>query len=116
VKRPPIPTSPLMTSTGEPNNDRKTDHVDGSDFSLPVPPALVEAVAARALELLERRAATDAEPWIGVNDAAEHLACPRSRIYALVSAADTAYARRLAAAFRRSELDEWVARGGVRRP
>lgn len=106
-----------MTATGEPNNDRKTDHVDGSDFSLPVPSALVEAVAARALELLERRAATDAEPWIGVNDAAKHLACPRSRIYALVSARRIPHMRdgsRLL--FRRSELDEWVARGGARRP
>lgn len=42
-----------------------------ADFSLPVPSALVEAVAARALELLERRAATDTEPWIGVNEEGE---------------------------------------------
>ena len=53
------------------------------------------------------------ESWIGVNDAAEHLACKPRRIYDLVEADRIPYHRdgsRLL--FRRSELDDWVARCG----
>ena len=56
-------------------------------------------------------------PWLDVGDAAEHLACPRSRIYALVSARRIPHHKdgsRLL--FRREELDEWVRLGGGRRP
>jgi excisionase family DNA binding protein len=58
-----------------------------------------------------------AEPWIGVRDAAAHLACPRSRIYALVSAGRIPHRKdgsRLL--FRRSELDSWLTQGGAVRP
>lgn len=57
------------------------------------------------------------EPWLDVGKAAEHLACPRSRIYALVSAGRMPHQKdgsRLL--FRREELDEWVRSGGERRP
>jgi len=55
--------------------------------------------------------------WLDVGAAAEHLACPRSRIYALVSARRIPHHKdgsRLL--FRREELDEWVRLGGGRRP
>jgi excisionase family DNA binding protein len=56
-------------------------------------------------------------PWLDVVAAAQHLACPRSRIYALVSARRIPHHKdgsRLL--FRREELDEWVRTGGGRRP
>jgi excisionase family DNA binding protein len=56
-------------------------------------------------------------PWLDVAAAAQHLACPRSRIYALVSARRIPHHKdgsRLL--FRREELDEWVRTGGGRRP
>jgi excisionase family DNA binding protein len=52
------------------------------------------------------------EPWIGVQQAAEHLACKRQRIYDLVHAGRIPHHRdgsRLL--FRRSELDRWLERG-----
>jgi excisionase family DNA binding protein len=59
-----------------------------------------------------------AEPsgWLDVQAAADYLACPRSRIYALVSARRIPHCKdgsRLL--FRASELDEWVRSGGARR-
>jgi excisionase family DNA binding protein len=53
------------------------------------------------------------EPWIGVADAAAHLACKRQRIYDLVHADRIPHHRdgsRLL--FRRSELDEWLLDSG----
>jgi excisionase family DNA binding protein len=86
-------------------------------LSLAVPPELVELVAERAAELVAARLATEPEPWVGVAAAAEHLACPRSRLYALVSAGRIPHAKdgsRLL--FKRSALDAWVRDGGGRRP
>lgn len=94
------------------------------DLAVPVsfalPPEFVEAVADRAADLLARRLDSRPEPWIGVDDAAEHLACPVSRIYRLVSLAKGGRqanaipyckdGQRLL--FRRSELDAWTGRGG----
>ena len=57
------------------------------------------------------------EPWLDVAGAAEHLACPTSRIYALASAKRIPVERdgsRLL--FRRDELDRWVEAGGAKRP
>jgi excisionase family DNA binding protein len=57
------------------------------------------------------------DSWLDVGQAAEHLSCPRSRIYALVSARRMPHHKegsRLL--FRREELDEWVRAGGGRRP
>jgi excisionase family DNA binding protein len=87
-------------------------------LSLAVPAELIELVADRAAELVaERLAAAAPDPWIGVAQAADHLACPRSRVYALVSAGRLPHAKdgsRLL--FKRSELDRWVLEGGGRRP
>jgi excisionase family DNA binding protein len=87
--------------------------------SFALPPEFVEAVAQRAADLLADRMSPPVEPWIGVDEAAEHLACPVSRIYRLVSLAKGRQAnpvpyckdgQRLL--FRRSELDAWAGRGG----
>lgn len=80
---------------------------------------LVEAVAARVAEMLAEREPTTAEAWIGVEQAAEHLGCPRSRVYALCSTSPPRIpverdGSRLL--FRRSELDAFVRRGGAKRP
>jgi excisionase family DNA binding protein len=78
----------------------------------------LELVAARAADLVARRSTSDAaEPWLNAKQAAQHLACPPSRIYALVSAGRLTHhkdASRLL--FRRSELDRFVLDGGARRP
>jgi excisionase family DNA binding protein len=77
--------------------------------------ALADALAPR----LAGRIGSDnaATPWLDVAEAAEHLSCPKSRIYALVSARRIPFykdgSRTL---FRRNELDEWVRGGGGRRP
>jgi excisionase family DNA binding protein len=85
-------------------------------LSVPVPEGFVEQVATRVAEILGAREPLP-EPWVGVREAAEHLACPKSRIYALVSARRIPHRRdgsRLL--FRRSELDAWLEAGGARRP
>ena len=93
------------------------EHTNGSGLSLAVPPELVEAVAERVAELLVERHAPEPEPWIGVEQAADHLACPKSRLYALVSAGRIPHRKdgsRLL--FRRTELDDWLEQGGAKRP
>jgi excisionase family DNA binding protein len=79
------------------------------------PAELVEKIAERAVELLGERTQAD-DCWLDVGEAADYLRCPTSRIYALTSARKIPHhhdgARLL---FRRSELDEWVERGGGRR-
>ena len=85
------------------------------DLTLAIPPELLEAIAGRAAEIVSDHA--EAESWIGVEQAAEHLACGTSRIYSLVSAGRIPFERdgsRLL--FRRSALDAWLANGGGKRP
>jgi excisionase family DNA binding protein len=80
---------------------------------------LIEFVAERAAELVAERLATvdAAEGWIGVEEAAVYLACPKSRVYALVSAGRIPYCKDGSRTlFKRSELDLWVQGGGARRP
>jgi excisionase family DNA binding protein len=77
---------------------------------------LIDAIAERVATLLAKRIELEPEPWIGVEQAAVHLACPKSRIYDLVSARRIPHERdgsRLL--FRRADLDEWVSSGGGRR-
>lgn len=80
---------------------------------------LVEQIARRAAELLaERPEEPSADGWLrGAERIADYIDAPRSRVYALVSA------RRIpvhhdgsALIARRSELDQWLLRGGGRRP
>lgn len=77
----------------------------------------LDAVAEHVAAVLVEREAGQPEPWIGVGEAAEHLACTPSRIYALVSAGRIPHERdgsRLL--FRCSELDRFVEKGGAKRP
>ena len=62
----------------------------------------------------EQVAAVEREPWLNVEQACEHLACSRHRIYRLVSMRRIPFAKegdRLL--FKRSALDEWVSNGGA---
>ncbi len=75
----------------------------------------LEALAARLAPFLPASEAS--QPWLDVADAAEYLRCPRSRLYALVSAQRIPHRKdgsRLL--FYRAELDQWVRSGGGRRP
>lgn len=86
-------------------------------LALELPPELLEHLAELAAALVAERLEPAAEPWIGVGTAAEHLDCPRSRVYALASAGRVPLERdgsRLL--FKRSQLDEWVRAGGAKRP
>jgi excisionase family DNA binding protein len=88
---------------------------ENPSLSFTLPDEFLEATAQRAAEILDR--GREVDPWIGVLDAAEHLACPRSRIYSLVSARRIPFHKdgsRLL--FRKTELDEWVEAGGARCP
>jgi excisionase family DNA binding protein len=82
---------------------------------LPVPPQVIELIAARAAELVLLGTKDSAsEPWIGVVEAAAYLACPRSRIYELVSRNRLPFrrdGRRLL--FRRAELDAYLDRASA---
>ena len=87
------------------------------ELSISLPGELLEVIAERAAAIVQGRQRLGEEAWLGVRDAAGHLACPASRIYALVSAGRIPHHRdgsRLL--FRRSELDAWVERGGAIRP
>lgn len=87
-------------------------------LSVELPAELVELIAQRAAAILADRTPTDeAEGFMDVAGAAEFLACPASRIYALVSAKRLPVHRdgsRLL--FRRDELRDYIDRGGARRP
>lgn len=83
-----------------------------------LPPEALEAIARRAAELIAERNRSPANgSWLDVAGAAEHLACPRSRLYALVSAKRIPHERDGShLLFNRAELDQWVRDGGAKRP
>ncbi len=82
------------------------------------PPEFVEEVARRAAEILaELQPPSEPEGYLDVAGAAAFLACPPSRIYALVSVGRIPVHRdgsRLL--FDRRELRAYVAAGGAKRP
>jgi excisionase family DNA binding protein len=81
-------------------------------LALHVPDVLVERIAERAAEILADRLAAGSEPWIDVEQAAEHLACKPRRIYELVAQRRVPVhrdGRRLL--FRRSDLDAALEEG-----
>jgi excisionase family DNA binding protein len=106
--------------------DRECDGQDADRSRRPLVTALildiaeelVEWIAKRAAELVaERWDSSEDESFLDVAGAAEFLACPRSRIYALVSARRLPHhhdGSRLL--FDRRELREYVHNGGARRP
>jgi len=79
-------------------------------------PEFVEAVAERVAAMLAERSEAP-RPWLDVEGAAEYLACPPSRIYALTSKRAIPFekdgSRTL---FRPEALDEYVRNGGATRP
>lgn len=81
---------------------------------LTLPDALVEAVALRVVALLGTEHQQHQDHWLDVDGAAEHLCCPKSRIYRLVSMRRIPYCKDGARLlFERGELDEWVRDGGA---
>jgi excisionase family DNA binding protein len=80
------------------------------------PDAFLDGLADRAARLVLEHLTNAPDPWIGVDAAAAHLACPKSRIYRLVSQRAIPFekdgARLL---FRRADLDAWVEKGGAGR-
>ncbi len=88
-----------------------------STLQLAVPAEVLDALAERAAAIVVNQIEAEAEPWLDVPAAAAHLACGKSRIYALTSAGRIPHHRdgsRLL--FRRTELDAWVRAGGEQRP
>lgn len=78
---------------------------------------MVERIARRAAELLAERESISDGGYLDVAGAAAFLACPKSRIYALVSAGRLPHhhdGSRLL--FDPVELREYVRKGGARRP
>lgn len=77
----------------------------------------LDALADRLTSRVADRVQTRPPAWLDAPGAAAHLACPVSRVYALVSARRIPFAKdgsRLL--FDRGELDAWVRGGGGRRP
>lgn len=83
--------------------------MNSQPLSVEIPPSLIDEIAARVAEQLQP---AGPEPWIGVEEAAEHLACPKSRIYELVRRQDSTRlphckeGSRLL--FRRTDLDRYL--------
>jgi excisionase family DNA binding protein len=81
-----------------------------------VPTKVIETLAETVANRIAQRSPSEPDRWIGVEEAASHLACPKSRIYDLVSGRRIPHRRddsRLL--FRRSNLDQWVTAGGGKR-
>lgn len=90
-----------------------------SAISFDVGDELVERIAHRAAELLaERVDGATQDGWLrGADRIADYIDAPRSRVYALASARRIPVHRDGSALIaRRSELDQWLLRGGGRRP
>lgn len=87
-----------------------------ASFSLEAPDGLVEAIAARAAEIVAAQLTSAPEPWVGVHEAARHLGCKPQRIYDLVHRKDeTRIPHRKEGGrlvFKLSVLDRWVEGGG----
>lgn len=78
-----------------------------NDPSLRIPSGLIEELAARIAHKIAPSG--NPEPWLNVEQAAEHLACTRRRIYDLAEREAVVYHRdgkRLL--FRRADLDAYV--------
>jgi len=84
-------------------------------FAIDLGDEFVEQVARRAADLIaERQAAPQEDAWLrGADKIAAYIDCPRSRVYALASAHRIPIHRDGSALIaKRSELDQWLLRGG----
>ncbi len=81
-----------------------------TELRLELPPGVVEAIAARAAEIvLERLGDNGRSPWLTVAEAAEHLHLPRQQLYKLTGARRVPFrkvGRRIL--LHRGELDAWL--------
>src|ERR1700751_2283630 len=53
-----------------------------ANLTVNLPPEAIEQIAQRAAEIVTER---EVSPWLNTEQAADYLACPKSRIYDLVS-------------------------------
>ncbi len=75
-------------------------------FALTVPPELVAALAERVAALIAGQATPSPSPYLTVEEAAEYLGRPKSRIYELVAQKRVRHYRDgRAVLFRREDLD-----------
>ena len=78
---------------------------------IPLPAPILQLLVERTLERLGASVAV-AEPWVGVDQAAEHLACKRQRIYDLVSRRAIPHRKEgTRLLFKLSHLDAWIDSG-----
>jgi excisionase family DNA binding protein len=81
----------------------------GVPLALTFPPAAIDAIASRVVELLGQQDRSSSSPWLDVDQAAVYIAASRQRLYDLVHAGTLRPARdgrRLL--FRREWLDEYL--------
>jgi excisionase family DNA binding protein len=85
-----------------------------SALKLDLPDEIVQEIACRAAAIVASERTESAPAWLGVEQAAEYLACPRSRLYRLVHLDRIPHehegARLL---FNREDLDAWIRAGGA---
>lgn len=84
-----------------------------SALGLNVPSELLDAIATRVADELERRGAlttnATASPWLGVEQAADYLRCGRQRVYDLVAGGQLRPAKDgRRSLFRRDWLDTYL--------
>ena len=83
--------------------------------ALPVPEGLLEHLAELVAERLAERLPQRPEPYLSVDDAAEYLAAPRSRVYDLVDRGRlTVYRDGRRLLFKREDLDAALEREAAR--
>jgi excisionase family DNA binding protein len=83
------------------------------DVSIPLPDVLLDVLVERTAARV-RASAPVAEPWVGVDAAASHLACKRQRIYDLVSRRTIPHRKEgTRLLFKLSHLDAWIEGGGA---
>jgi excisionase family DNA binding protein len=97
-----------------PDLDLAVPYLD-TELRLALPRTVLEAIARRAAAIVAESLSTEPQAFIGVEQAAEHLACKPQRIYDLVSQGRLGChrdGRRLL--FRRPDLDAYLARTASR--
>lgn len=84
-------------------------------LSITLPDAVVDLIVERVVQEVARMDVV--EPWVGVEDVAEHLCCRRQRIYDLVHRRrSTGIPHRKEGnrlLFKLSAIDRWVESGGA---
>jgi excisionase family DNA binding protein len=82
-----------------------------NEWSIPLPSDFLEALADQAAEKLAERMAPPVEPFWTVDQAADYLSVPKSRIYELKEKeAIASYPEGRSVRFRRADLDAYMGR------